>query len=266
MKNTARAMTIAGSDSGGGAGLQADLKTFTAFGVYGSSVITSITAQNTRSVLGIQDIPPEMVGLQIEAVLTDIGTDAVKTGMLSNRGIIREVVKRVDEFFLEPVVDPVMVTKGGDMLLKQDAVDLYSSELVPRAKLLTPNIREVEVLTGIRIRKIEDMVHSAELLIDEGARSVVVKGGEFDEKVIDVFHDGKEVKLLKGEEFEGNKHGSGCTYSAAITALLALGKDMREAVTISRRFVEDAIKMGSGVGRGERPVNHSVWLNIKNNY
>ncbi len=259
MSSPKRSLTIAGSDSGGGAGLEADLKTFTAFGVYGSAAVTCVTAQNTMTVLGIQDLPADFVELQIEAVLSDIGADSVKTGMLYNKDIIKAVVKKIDEYDLKPVVDPVMVTKKGELLLKDDSVELYRSEMIDRAYILTPNIRETEVLTDLSIESIADMEIAAKILHHEGADNVVIKAGKFENEVVDIFYDGKHLQTIKGEILTGHKHGTGCTFSAAITALLALGADAGYAVRLSKKYVEDAIRKGVPLGGGEQPVDHNVW-------
>ncbi len=259
MQRSPRSLTIAGSDSGGGAGLEADLKTFTVFGVYGSAVVTGVTAQNTMKVSGIHDIPPEFVELQIDAVLSDIGADSVKTGMLFNRSMIETVSKKLEEYDLKAVVDPVMVTKKGDLLLKEDAVELYRNRMMKRALVVTPNIREAEVLTGSPIKNINDMEEAAEFLHDIGAEHAVIKAGLFENKVVDVYFDGTDFQVIEGELLTGHKHGTGCTFSAAITAMLALGSDMDYAVRLSKKYVEDAIRKGVAVGKGEQPVNHNVW-------
>ncbi|MFP4141771.1 MAG: bifunctional hydroxymethylpyrimidine kinase/phosphomethylpyrimidine kinase [Thermoplasmata archaeon] len=259
MRKVPVALTIAGSDSGGGAGIEADLKTFSAFEVYGTAVITSVTAQNTREVRAVHDIPAEIVGEQIDAVLDDISVDSVKTGMLSNSDIIETVAEKIDEWELEAVVDPVMVTKAGDPLIKDEAVEKYIDEMISRSKVLTPNIREAEKLTGMDIDEIEDMENAARRLHEMGAENVVVKAGDAGDKVVDIFFDGERFKEIYGEKFTSHKHGTGCTFSSAITANLAKGKSVTEAVEIGKKFIDDAIKNGLDIGEGEQPVDHLVW-------
>ncbi|MFP4000911.1 MAG: bifunctional hydroxymethylpyrimidine kinase/phosphomethylpyrimidine kinase [Thermoplasmata archaeon] len=259
MRKVPVALTIAGSDSGGGAGIEADLKTFSAFEVYGTAVITSVTAQNTREVRAVHDIPEEIVGEQIDAVLDDISVDSVKTGMLSNLDIIETVAEKIDEWELEAVVDPVMVTKAGDPLIKDEAVEKYIDEMISRSKVLTPNIREAEKLTGMDIDEIEDMENAARRLHEMGAENVVVKAGDAGDKVVDIFFDGERFKEIYGEKFTSHKHGTGCTFSSAITANLAKGKSVTEAVEIGKKFIDDAIKNGLDIGEGEQPVDHLVW-------
>ncbi len=259
MKKIPVAMTIAGSDSCGGAGIEADLKTFAAFDVYGTAVITSVTAQNTKEVRAVHDIPSEIVGDQINAVLDDIAVDSVKTGMLSNSDIIEIVAQKIDEWELQVVVDPVMVTKSGDQLIEDEAVEKYINEMVPRSFILTPNIRETEKLTDIKVGSIEDMKEAAKRLQEMGAENIVVKTGEAGDKVVDIFYDGKNFREIYGEKFTSHKHGTGCTFSSAITANLAKGKSVREAVNIGKKFIDDAIKNGLDIGEGEKPVDHMVW-------
>jgi len=259
MKNIPVALTIAGSDSGGGAGIEADLKTFSAFDVYGTAAVTSVTAQNTKEVRAVHDIPAEIVSEQIDTVLDDIPVDSVKTGMLSNSEIIETVAEKMDEWGLQVVVDPVMVTKSGDQLIKDEAVEKYINEMVPRSLIITPNIREGEKLTGVNINSIEDMKNAAQELHEKGAENVVVKTGDAGEEVVDIFFDGKEFTEIYGEKFTSHKHGTGCTFSSAITANLAKGNSVKRSVKTAKRFIDDAIKNGLDIGEGEKPVDHMVW-------
>ncbi len=259
MKKIPVALTIAGSDSSGGAGIEADLKTFSAFDVYGTAVVTSVTAQNTREVTAVHDIPSEIVGEQINAVLDDISVDSVKTGMLSNSKIIRTVAAKIDEWDLQVVVDPVMVTKSGDQLIKDEAVEKYIDEMVPRSMVITPNVREAEKLTGIKIDKIKDMKSTAKRLHGMGAENIVVKAGDAGDRVVDVFYDGKNFKDIYGEKFTSHKHGTGCTFSSAITANLARGESILDSVKTGKKFIDDAIKNGLDIGKGEKPVDHMIW-------
>ncbi|MCD6382021.1 MAG: bifunctional hydroxymethylpyrimidine kinase/phosphomethylpyrimidine kinase [Candidatus Hydrothermae bacterium] len=260
-----RALTIAGSDSGGGAGIQADLKTFTAFKVFGMSVLTSVTAQNTVGVLGIHDLDPDFVYLQMKAVMEDIGTDAAKTGMLSNAGIIEAVARGVRDFGIDVlVVDPVMVAKSGDPLLAPEAVDALKEEILPLALVLTPNIPEAEKLSGIEIRSIGDMEEAARAIGSLGPRAVLVKGGHLrGQEAVDLLYADGEFHRFSSPRFETrNTHGTGCTYSAAIAANLALGKDIVSAVGIAKNYIAGAIKNSFDLGNGHGPLNHFHNLEI----
>lgn len=255
-----RALTIAGSDSGGGAGIEADLKTFTVFNVYGMAAVTSVTAQNTKTVIAIHNLPPEMVSQQIDAVTEDIGVNAVKTGMLSNEKIIHTVADKIAEYGFKTVVDPVMVTKRGDPLIEEDAVEVYIERMVPKALVITPNITEAHIITGEDINDLDDMRNAAKKIYDFGAESVIIKGGKIDDKVFDLFYDGDGFTKLEGEKYESNKHGTGCTYSSAIAANLAKGISVLNSVKISKQYINEAIREGYKLGKGEHPVNHLVWL------
>lgn len=257
------ALTIAGSDSGGGAGIQADLKTFSALGVYGMSVLTSITAQNTIGVQGVHDLPPDFVGLQIDSVMQDIGADAVKTGMLSNAQIIKIVSKKIREYQVRNlVIDPVMIAKGGDRLLREDAVKELKEDLIPLAMVVTPNFSEAEVLSGLRIQNIEDMKEAAREIYKLGAKNVLVKGGHLlSKEAIDLLYNGKTFSEFKAERIDTkNTHGTGCTLSSAIAAELAKGKKIEEAVDIAKKYITLAIKHSLDLGHGHGPLNHLVRL------
>ncbi|ADV64854.1 bifunctional hydroxymethylpyrimidine kinase/phosphomethylpyrimidine kinase [Desulfurococcus mucosus] len=264
MKQIPVALTIAGSDSGGGAGVQADLKTFAAMGVHGASAITSITAQNTREVRAIHDVPPEIVKAQIEAVVEDIGVDAAKTGMLSNSGIIRVVAEAVERYGFPLVVDPVMIAKSGARLLREDAVEELK-RLLRLAKVVTPNIPEAEVLLGEEIKGIGDAERAAREIAERyGCEAVVVKGGHMKgDLVIDVLYHAGRITEFKGRRIERRtKHGTGCSFSAAIAAGLAKGRSIEEAVRVARELVETAIEYGLEVGGGHGPVNPSAYIYI----
>lgn len=252
------ALTIAGSDSGGGAGIQADLKTFAAHGVYGTSAITAITAQNTVGVTAVFALDPALVVAQIDAVATDLRPRATKIGMLANATIISAVADAVTRHqLLHLVIDPVMVAKGGDHLLEAAAVSALRERLLPLADVLTPNVPEAEVLTGLTIRTVEDLKTAAVQLIGMGARSVVVKGGHLDGPAIDVWHDG-----LRWEEFTSARidtphtHGTGCTFSSAIAAGLANGLDTVAAIRAAKDYVTGAITHAPGLGSGHGPLRH----------
>jgi hydroxymethylpyrimidine/phosphomethylpyrimidine kinase len=255
-----RALTVAGSDSGGGAGIQADLKTFAAMGVYGASAITAVTAQNTLGVSDWLAMPERLVADQIEAILSDIGADAVKTGMLANAAIIQTVASKLREHRVtQLVVDPVMVAKGGASLLEDDAVEALTKELLPMALVVTPNIPEAEALTGMRIAGWDDMRSAAERIVAMGARSVVVKGGHFEdsETSTDLFYDGRGFREYPARRIDTkNTHGTGCTFASAIAAGLAKGLDVPGAVALAKSYVTLAIQHAYPVGAGHGPVHH----------
>jgi len=254
----AKALTIAGSDSGGGAGIQADLKTFAALGVYGMSAITAITAQNTCGVSAVQGIDPEVVAAQIRAVASDIGIGAAKTGMLFSAEIIRAVAATVRALTLQPlVVDPVMVATSGDRLLQREAEESLRQEIIPLAAIVTPNLAETAVLVGRTVTTLEDMRAAAEQIVAGGARAVVVKGGHAITKATDVFYDGTSLELLQSEVVDThNTHGTGCTLSAAICAYLARGATLLEAVRRAKTYITGALHHSLSIGQGSGPVGH----------
>jgi hydroxymethylpyrimidine/phosphomethylpyrimidine kinase len=251
------ALTIAGSDSGGGAGIQADLKTFAALGVHGTSAITAITAQNTLTVTDILELPVAMIRAQIDAVVEDLGVQAAKTGMLSSAEIIEAVADEIEAHRIgNLVVDPVMVAKGGARLLREDAVDALRTRLLPLAAVLTPNLPEVEVLLGRRVATLAQRRQAARDLVALGARAVVVKGGHADGEAIDVYWDGATLEELPAQRLAtANTHGSGCVFSAAIAAGLATGLDPLTAVREAKEFISGAIEFALELGTGHGPVN-----------
>ncbi|MGG1600401.1 bifunctional hydroxymethylpyrimidine kinase/phosphomethylpyrimidine kinase [Paenibacillus naphthalenovorans] len=254
-----KALTIAGSDSGGGAGIQADLKTFQVLDVFGMSAITAVTAQNTLGVHGIYDIPLEGIEKQIQAVLSDLGADAAKTGMLSQPEVIELVADCIRKAGLRRlVVDPVMVSKGGARLLAENAQDALRQKLLPLAAVVTPNIPEAEVITGMTVSSLEDMKQAAVRIVKElGASAAIVKGGHRSGDPTDVLYDGESFHLLTGERYETrHTHGTGCTFSAAICAELAKGKPLLEAAHTAKRFITLAIRHELGIGGGHGPTNH----------
>ena len=250
------ALTIAGSDSGGGAGIQADLKTFAALGVHGTSAVTAITAQNTLGVTDVLELPPHMIREQIAAVVDDIGVQAAKTGMLSSAWIIDTVAEAVERHAIRKlVVDPVMVAKGGAKLLRDDAVDALRERLLPLAAIVTPNLPEAQVLLDREIRTLEERRHAARQLVAMGARAAVVKGGHA-EDATDVFFDGTQLIELPAQRIDTpNTHGSGCVFSAAIAAWLARGADPQTAVRKAKAFITEAIANSLEIGHGHGPVN-----------
>jgi len=254
-----RALTIAGSDSGAGAGIQADLKTFAAHGVYGTTAITAVTAQNTLGVTAVQALEADVVIAQIEAVVSDIGVDAAKTGMLATSAIVEAVAATVETLeipFL--VVDPVMVTKSGDALLEPEAVDMLKSELLRRAYVVTPNRMEAEFLSDLRIESLDDARRAAERIHRLGPSAVIVKGGHMSgPEAIDILFDGHQHFELRSDRIETTStHGTGCTFAAALAANLALGHALQEAATRAKAYVTGAIRHGLAVGRGHGPLDH----------
>jgi hydroxymethylpyrimidine/phosphomethylpyrimidine kinase len=266
MKLVRKALTIAGSDSGAGAGIQADLKTFAAIGVYGTSVITAITAQNTVGVMKIVELSAEIVAAQIDAIIEDIGAHALKTGMLSNSVIIETVAGKIREHALKNfVMDPVMVAKSGDLLLRADAIDSLRSRLMTLSAIVTPNLPEAEELTGMKLRRAKDLEMAAQKIVDMGAKSVVIKGGHRRGPAIDLFFDGKKFRELRSPRIRTrHTHGTGCTFSAAIVAYLAKGEDIENAVVLAKKFITQAIRQGFAVGSGHSPVHHfHAWWDKK---
>jgi hydroxymethylpyrimidine/phosphomethylpyrimidine kinase len=259
VRDLPRALTIAGSDSGGGAGIQADLKTFFALGCHGMSALTALTAQNTVAVTAIHEVPSEFVIAQIDAVVSDIGVDAAKTGMLSSAPIVEAVAKAVEVHGLNHlVVDPVFVSKHRDHLLAPEAVSALTKRLLPLAEVVTPNLYEAEGLVGGgEITSLKSMREGARALHDLGPRYVLVKGGHLPAEVAtDVLYDGSEFVELSGPRFETNDtHGTGCALSAAIAARLAHGDDVPSAVRAAKDFVTGAIRRGLRIGKGYGPVN-----------
>lgn len=258
------ALTIAGSDSGGGAGIEADLKTFAAHSVYGLSAITAVTAQNTVGVIAWQALAADLVTAQIEAVVDDIGVDAVKTGMLANAAIVEAVSAAIRSLELpQLVVDPVMIAKGGDRLLEEDAVQAIRTELLPQAHIVTPNVPEAEVLSGISIRSVYEMREAGRRILALGPRVVLVKGGHLGGP------ESIDVACEKGrtEEFRGPRiptmhtHGTGCTLASAIAASMARGLTDFEAIAEARQYVEGAIRNAPGLGKGHGPLNH-FWRGV----
>jgi hydroxymethylpyrimidine/phosphomethylpyrimidine kinase len=253
-----KALTIAGSDSGAGAGIQADLKTFSALGVYGTSALTAVTAQNTLGVTKVAALAPSMVAAQIDAVIADIGAQALKTGMLANASIIEVVARKIEEYGLgNVVVDPVMVATSGDLLLRKNAVAALRSRLIPLATIATPNIPEAEALTGLSLRGADDFAEAARRIIAMGAQNVVIKGGHRQGPAVDLYYDGRRFRALHAPRIRTkNTHGTGCTFSAAIAAYLARGEKIEAAVVLAKKYITGAIAKAFPLGSGHGPVNH----------
>ncbi len=257
------ALTIAGSDSGGGAGIQADLKTFAALGVHGMSAITAITAQNTVAVTAIQDVDPEIVKAQIEAVADDIGVDVAKTGMLHTSEIIKVVAEEVRKYGFPVVVDPVMIAKSGAALLKPEARETLIKDMLPLATVVTPNAMEAEALSNVKIETLEDGKEAAMKIASLGPKAVVVKGGHIlhEKKAIDILYYGGSFHTFEAERHETKTtHGTGCSFASAIAAELAKGKGVVEAVGVAKEFVNRAIKFGLPIGHGHGPLNPMATL------
>jgi len=257
-----RILIIAGSDSGGGAGIQADLKTVSALGAFGMTAITALTAQNTAGVLGVLEVDPKFVVRQIEACLNDIGCDALKTGMLASTAIIEAVAATLSVPRPAPlVVDPVMIAKSGAPLLKPDAIEILKTRLFPLATVVTPNLHEAGALTGREIKSLAQMKEAAQAIHQLGPRNVVVKGGHLPDVAADVLYDGREFIEFRGERIDTkNTHGTGCIFASAIAAGLAKGKTVSESVALAKHFCTSAIRAGLATGTGFRPANPMAWL------
>ncbi len=251
------ALTIAGSDPSGGAGIQADLKTFHQFGVYGEAAVTLITVQNTVEVKRVECLAADLVAQQIRAVVSDIPPQAAKTGALGNWEIIEVLAAAAAEFDFPLVVDPVILTKHHAALLTPDAIEAMKTLLFPHAFLLTPNLQEAAMLTRTEVTDVRSMRHAAEMLMAMGPKAVLVKGGHLKGDAIDIlFHKGKRLEFSARRIDTRHTHGTGCTYSAAITAALALGDDLPTAVGRAKQYITEAIESNPGLGAGSGPVNH----------
>lgn len=265
MRRIPIAITIAGSDSGGGAGIQADLKTFAALGVHGTVALTSVTAQNTYEVRAIHDIPPHVVYEQIIAIAIDMGIDAGKTGMLSNAEIIETVARAVDDIGFPLVVDPVMIAKSGAKLLRDDAIDTLIKKLLPLAKIVTPNAPEASRISGVEVKDLDSAKKAAKKIVDEtGVEAAIVKGGHLTSSTaVDVMYWNNQFYTFESERvLDGCTHGTGCSFSAAIAAELAKGANVYDAVREAKKFITTAISYGLKIGRGHCPVNPMAWLYI----
>ncbi len=260
--NLKRVLTIAGSDSGGGAGIQADLKTITALGGFGMSVITALTAQNTLGVQGIHEVPTDFVEKQFDSVATDIGIDAAKTGMLSSSEIMRVVANKIREYEIgKLVVDPVMVAKGGAMLIREEAKKTLIEELLPLSFVITPNVPEAEELTGMKISNVEEMKKAAKIINGMGAENVLVKGGHMSGDALDILYYGETFHEFASERIDTkDTHGTGCTTSAAIATGLAQGMTVYEAVKRAKDYITTAIRFSLRIGGGHGPTNHMAYV------
>ena len=262
-----KALTIAGSDPSGGVGVQADLKTMSALGVYGMSVIVSVVAENTARVISVEDISPRVISDQIDAVFEDIFPDAVKVGMLSSEEVMRTVAAKLAEYRPQHIViDPVMYAKNGAPLMQEDAIDSLISLIVPVATVLTPNIPEAEKITGMRISTIDDMKKAGEKIVSMGAKAALVKGGHYIGDASDVLFDGSDFHIYTTKRINTkNTHGTGCTLSSAIASNLALGYPLPESIKRAKDYVTGAIEHALDIGKGNGPTNHfyALWRNLE---
>ncbi|MFD2658070.1 bifunctional hydroxymethylpyrimidine kinase/phosphomethylpyrimidine kinase [Gracilibacillus thailandensis] len=258
MHKVASALTIAGTDPSGGAGIQADLKVFQEQEVYGMSVITSVVAQNTLGVQDVQHLSIDFIEKQLDAVLTDIPPQAMKTGMIATVDMMELIAKKLANTNIPYVIDPVMVAKSGDSLMDEKSRQVIRNTLIPHATVVTPNVPEAEILVGFEIHDNQDAEKAAKVIVNElGAKAAVVKGGHLEGAAVDVLYDGEDFYYLKADRFETkHTHGTGCTFSAAITAELAKGKQIKDAVVIGKDFITDAIQYPLELGNGHGPTNH----------
>ena len=255
-----KVLSIAGSDSSGGAGIQADIKTMAAHNVFAMTAITAVTAQNTLGVTAIQDISVDVVEKQLDAVFTDIFPDAVKIGMVSSKEIIRIIARKLEQYPVKNVVlDPVMVSTSGSRLLEQASIDSLMGELIPLADIITPNLYEAEILSGMEIRSLQQLQKAGEIIFDKTHVHVLVKGGHLEGKKVDILISSEGTEFFEGPHIDNpNTHGTGCTLSSAIASNLALGKELRTAVRDAKAYVSRAISYGLDLGKGSGPLNHMV--------
>ena len=255
-----KVLSIAGSDSSGGAGIQADIKTMAAHNVFAMTAITAVTAQNTLGVTAIQDISVDVVEKQLDAVFTDIFPDAVKIGMVSSKEIIRIIARKLEQYPVKNVVlDPVMVSTSGSRLLEQASIDSLMGELIPLADIITPNLYEAEILSGMEIRSLQQLQKAGEIIFDKTRVHVLVKGGHLEGKKVDILISSEGTEFFEGPHIDNpNTHGTGCTLSSAIASNLALGKELRTAVRDAKAYVSRAISYGLDLGKGSGPLNHMV--------
>ncbi len=268
MKPRSKILIIAGSDSSGGAGIQADIKTVTALGSYAMTAITAVTIQNTTGVKSIVSIEPKKISDQIEFTSKDIKPDAIKIGMLHSTQVIKSVIRSLDFIKVKKIIlDPVMIAKGGAKLIDDKAVELLKNELIKKVSLITPNIPEAEILTNTKIITKEDMIFAASILINLGAKNVFIKGGHLDSKLVhDIFVNKKEIMIIKNRRITtNNTHGTGCTLSSAISTFFACGKTLKKSCELATKYVNNSIRSNLNYGKGHGPINHlsSIVINKK---
>jgi hydroxymethylpyrimidine/phosphomethylpyrimidine kinase len=268
LKPKSKILIIAGSDSSGGAGIQADIKTVTALGSYAMTAITAVTIQNTTGVKSIIPIVPKKISDQIEFTSKDIKPDAIKIGMLHSTQVIKSVIRSLDFIKVKKIIlDPVMIAKGGTKLIDDKAVELLKNELMKKVTLITPNIPEAEILTNTKIKTKEDMIFAASILINVGAKNVFIKGGHLDSKLVhDIFVNKKEIMIIKNRRITtSNTHGTGCTLSSAISTFFACGKSLKKSCELATKYVNNSIRLNLNYGKGHGPINHlsSIIINKK---
>ena len=269
MKPKAKILIIAGSDSSGGAGIQADIKTVTALGCYAMTAITAITAQNTTGVNSVVPVPPKEIEKQIIFTSNDIKPDAIKIGMLHSPDVIFSVIKSLTKLKTKKIIlDPVMVAKGGFKLISDRAIKTLKEKLIKKVYLITPNIPEAEVLTGVKIKNLEDIIFSANILLKFGVKNVLIKGGHRNTKIVqDVFLNNKKLKIFSNKKIKTkNTHGTGCTLSSAITTFFACGKDINKSCELGIKYVNQSIRSNLNYGRGQGPINHLSTINLNKKF
>jgi hydroxymethylpyrimidine/phosphomethylpyrimidine kinase len=268
LKPKSKILVIAGSDSSGGAGIQADIKTVTALGSYAMTAITAVTTQNTTGVKSIVPIDPKEISSQIEFTSKDIRPDAIKIGMLHSTKVIKSVIHSLDLIKINKIIlDPVMIAKGGARLIDDKAIELLKNKLIKKVSLITPNIPEAEILTNTKIKTKEDMIFAASMLISLGAKNVFIKGGHLDSKEVqDIFVNKKEIMIIKNKKITtSNTHGTGCTLSSAIATFYACGKTLKKSCELGTKYVNNSIRSNLNYGKGHGPINHlsSIIINKK---
>ncbi len=269
MKPKSKILIIAGSDSSGGAGIQADIKTITALGSYAMTAITAVTTQNTTGVKSILPINPKEISNQIEFTSKDIKPNAIKIGMLHSSKVIKAVIHSLKIIKVKKIIlDPVMIAKGGSKLIDDKAIQLLKNELLKKVSLITPNIPEAEILTNTKIKTKEDMIFAANLLIELGAKNVFLKGGHLDSRLVqDIFMNKTEIKVIKNRRITTrNTHGTGCSLSSAITAFFSCGKSLKKSCELATMYVNNSIKSNPNYGKGHGPINHLSSINIKKKF
>jgi hydroxymethylpyrimidine/phosphomethylpyrimidine kinase len=268
LKPKSKILIIAGSDSSGGAGIQADIKTVTALGSYAMTAITAVTIQNTTGVSSIVSIDPKEISKQIEFTCNDIKPDAIKIGMLHSAEVINAVIHSLNKIRIKKIIlDPVMVAKGGAKLINKKAIEILKKKLIKKATLITPNIPEAEILTNTKIKSTEEMIYAANILLTFGAKNVLIKGGHLQSKTVNnVFVNKNEIKIIKSKRITTkNTHGTGCTLSSAISTFFSCGKTLKKSCELASKYVHNAIRFNLNYGKGQGPINHlnSIILNKK---
>ena len=269
MKPKSKILIIAGSDSSGGAGIQADIKTVTALGSYAMTAITAVTTQNTTGVKSIVPIDHKEISNQIQFTSKDIKPDAIKIGMLHSTKVIESVINSLNIIKVKKIIlDPVMIAKGGTKLIDNRAIQMLKSRLMKNVSLITPNIPEAEILTGIKIKNKEDMIFAASILIRLGAKNVLIKGGHLDLKIVnDIFVNKKEIKIIKSKRITtSNTHGTGCTLSSAITTFFACGKTLKRSCELATKYVNNSIRSNLNLGKGHGPINHLSSITLEKKF